>query len=130
MKYAITVRSTKKKGRGCFALKNFRKGEIIEKCPLLLLTRKECTICERTLLDYYIYAWNKPYGAILLGYGFIYNHSEIPNAVYERDYHDKFMVYRAIKPIHRGEEVCVNYNGRPDDTTPIPWLRKRIRKSF
>jgi SET domain-containing protein len=32
------------------------------------------------------------------------------------------MVYRAIKNIKKGEEVTVNYNGEPDEQTPIDWF--------
>lgn len=34
----------------------------------------------------------------------------------------KQMVYTAIKPIKKGEEITVNYNGEPDDMTPIEWF--------
>ncbi len=123
MNYSVEVKNTKtSKGRGCFATKDFKKGEIIEECPILLLTIKECDLCEKTLLDCYIYAWNKKFGAILLGYGFIYNHSYTPNAIYVRDYKNKLMVYKTIKPIKRGEEICVNYNGRPNNKQKIDWL--------
>jgi len=32
------------------------------------------------------------------------------------------MVYRALRPIKKGEEITVNYNGEPDDKTPIDWF--------
>jgi len=32
------------------------------------------------------------------------------------------MVYRAIKPIKKGQEITINYNGEPDDMTPVDWL--------
>jgi len=32
------------------------------------------------------------------------------------------MVYRAIKPIKKGEEITVNYNSEPGDLTPIDWF--------
>ncbi len=32
------------------------------------------------------------------------------------------MEYRAVKEIRAGEEITVNYNGEPDDTTPIDWF--------
>lgn len=124
MKYAVEVKETKNgRGRGCFALKKFRKGEIIEPCPTILLTIKECKLCEKTFLDNYIYAWNKKYGAILLGYGFIYNHSYEPNAEYIRDYKNKLMIYKAIKSIKPGEEILVNYNGEPKSKAKIDWFK-------
>lgn len=99
------------------------EGGLIEPCPIILLTIKECKLCERTLLDNYIYAWNRKYGAILLGYGFIYNHSYSPNAEYVRDYRNKLMIYRAIKTIYPGEEILVNYNGEPKSKGKINWFK-------
>jgi SET domain-containing protein len=32
------------------------------------------------------------------------------------------MTYTAIKDIKKDEEILVNYNGEPDDTTPIEWF--------
>ena len=32
------------------------------------------------------------------------------------------MTYRAIKDIKKGDEILVNYNGEPDDITPIDWF--------
>ncbi|KKR69950.1 MAG: hypothetical protein UU12_C0033G0001, partial [Candidatus Woesebacteria bacterium GW2011_GWA2_40_7b] len=31
-------------------------------------------------------------------------------------------VFRAIKPIKKGEEILVNYNGEPDDESEIDWF--------
>jgi SET domain-containing protein len=56
-----------------------------------------------------------------LGYGSIYNHSHSPNADWKQNFKTNSMVYRAIKPIKKGEEILVNYNGEPDDMTPIDW---------
>lgn len=120
--FDVEVRPAGKKGRGVFAARDFKKGEVVEKCPLILLTTEECALCEKTLLDCYIYAWNKEFGAILLGYGFIYNHSYAPNAIYVRDYKNKLMVYKSIRPIKKGEEVTVNYNGSPRSKEKIDWL--------
>lgn len=119
----IEVRSTKSKGRGVFALKNFETGEVIENCPVIWLDSKDREHCEHTVLDYYIYPWRSTItGSVVLGYGSIYNHSFDPNADWKQNFKTKNMVYRAIKPIKKGEEITVNYNGEPDDLTPIDWF--------
>jgi hypothetical protein len=112
MIYDVEVRKTKKKGRGVFALKNFKKGEIIEKCPVLKLKPAERRLCERTFLNHYIYPWKSLNDAVVvLGYGSIYNHSYEPNGKWVRDYKGENMVYKAIKPIKKGEEILIDYNG-------------------
>ena len=32
------------------------------------------------------------------------------------------MVYKAIRPIKKGEEITINYNGEPNDPNPIDWF--------
>ena len=123
MPQAIEVRRTKNKGRGVFALKNFKKGEIIENCPVININSKERKKCEGTILAYYIYPWRSTRsGSIVLGFGSIYNHSFDPNADWKQNFKTEKMVYRAIRPIKKGEEITVNYNGEPDDTNPIDWF--------
>jgi uncharacterized protein len=123
MKQNITVKNTFKKGRGVFALRNFKKGEIIESCPVINITPKERKIVEKTIFNYYIYPWRSTLsGSLVLGYGSIYNHSFSPNADWKQNFKTNSMVYRAIKQIKKGEEITVNYNGEPDDVTPVDWF--------
>ena len=117
------VKITPTKGRALFATKNIKEGEIIEKCPVLILTPKERLNAEKTLLNYYIYPWRSTRGAsVVLGYGSILNHSFSPNADWKQNFKSNTMVYRAIKDIKKGEEITINYNGEPDDDTPVDWF--------
>ena len=112
------------------ALKDFRTGEVIERAPVLIMTPKERQHCEKTILNHYIYPWRSTRGAaVVLGFGSIYNHSFSPNADWKQNFRDKVMVYRAIKPIKKGQEITVNYNGEPDDTSPIDWFEVKEAKT-
>lgn len=123
MRWSIAIKRFPKKGRGVFALKDFKVGEIIESAPVLTFSPKERKSLEKTLLNYYIYPWRSTRGAsLVLGYGSIYNHSFSPNADWKQNFKTESMVYRAVKPIKKGEEITVNYNGEPDDNTPIDWF--------
>ena len=123
MEKTIEIKNTRKKGRGVFALKNFKEGEIVESCPVITLTPKERKYCEKTILNFYIYPWKSlKSAAVVLGYGSIYNHSFTPNADWVQNFKTNSMVYTAIAPIKKDEEITVNYNGEPDDTTPIDWF--------
>lgn len=123
MRKVIIVRRTAKKGLGVFALKDIKEGEIIESAPVLIFDTKGRKNLEKTLLSHYIYPWRSTRGAALvLGYGSIYNHSFSPNADWKQNFKTKCMVYRAIKPIKKGDEVTVNYNGEPDDNSEIDWF--------
>jgi len=123
MSPAIEVKNTSKKGRGVFALKDFKKGEVVENCPVINITPKERKKVEKTIFNYYIYPWRSTQsGCLVLGYGSIYNHSFTPNADWKQNFKANTMVYRTLRPIKSGEEITVNYNGEPDDATPIDWF--------
>jgi hypothetical protein len=122
--YSVFVKSTKSKGRGVFAAKNFHRGEIIEKCPVITLTSTEYRKCRSTILDHYFYDWKSGSdAAAVLGYGMIYNHSYNPNATYHRQYSTHTLTYIAIKDIQKGEEITVNYHGHPQSTKRISWFK-------
>ncbi|MFH0749940.1 MAG: SET domain-containing protein [Candidatus Gottesmanbacteria bacterium] len=129
MNLSVVVKETGKKGRGVFAGKNFVKGEIIETCPIVYLSPKERTHCEHTILAYYLYPWTSMRcGAMVLGYGSIYNHSFTPNTQWKQDFHAKTMIYQAVRNIKTGEEITVNYNGKAEDQKPIDWFGEFAKK--
>jgi len=123
VKKTIAVKQTAKKGRGVFALKDFKAGETIESCPVINITPAERKRLEKTIFNYYIYPWRSTRsGCLVLGYGSIYNHSFEPNADWKQNFKTNCMIYRAIKPIKKGKEILVNYNGEPSDKTLIDWF--------
>lgn len=123
MKLDIEVKKIAGKGRAIFASRDFKVGEIIESCPVIKLTPTERKHCEKTLLNHYMYPWKSTRSAsVVLGYGSVINHSFDPNADWKQNFKTDCMVYKAIKPIKKGEEITVNYNGEPDDQTPIDWF--------
>ncbi len=119
----VEVKITPNKGRGVFALRDFKVGQIVESCPVINITPKERKQIEKTIFNYYIYPWRSTRsGSLVLGYGSIYNHSFTPNADWKQNFKTNSMVYRAIEPIKKGEEITINYNGEPDDTSDIDWF--------
>ncbi|MFL5330837.1 MAG: SET domain-containing protein [Gemmataceae bacterium] len=112
MNNALIVRRAAGKGRGVFAGRNFRKGEIIEVCPVIPMKAREANACGDTILDDYFFEWG-PKGndyAILMGYGGLYNNSDDPNATYDGRLKRLEMVFRALRDIKKGEEILINYN--------------------
>ena len=73
--YAIAERDVEGKGRGVFALKNFKRGEMIEICPALVIPAKQSAHVLKSKLDHYAFDWDNDDIALILGYGMIYNHS-------------------------------------------------------
>lgn len=123
MNLGFEVKKIKGKGRAVVATRDFKAGEIIESCPVLTLTPTERKHAEKTILNYYVYPWKSTRGASLVfGYGSLINHSFTPNADWKQNFKTESMVYRAIKPINKGEEITVNYNGEPEDASEIDWI--------
>jgi SET domain-containing protein len=108
------------KGIRCIrAARDIKKGELIESCPIILIPTSEFEHYEKTVLTNYDYDWDTEYGAFVLGYCVLTNHSFSANTIYERNYKEKRMEYYAAKDIKKDEEVFINYNGDIDDTTPL-----------
>ena len=110
---AIGVKRAKGKGRGVFALRPIRKGEIIESCPVLVLPAEAVGNDDyKTGLHDYCFAWGRGTVALVLGYGSLYNHSYKPNARYD-DVTPQTKEFTALRDIAAGEEITINYNGSP-----------------
>lgn len=108
------------KGRGVFAAQKIGKEEIIEECPCLTFREgEEAEHIDRTPLECYYFRWKEGINAILFGYGSLYNHSYAPNALYRRNYDTSSMEFVALRDIEAGEEITINYNGRPDSKEPL-----------
>lgn len=109
-------------GRGVFAKETIEKGAVIEQCPVVALTDpKDRDRLRKTGLVNYYFLWGEKrnLAAICLGWGAVYNHSFAPNAKYEKVMEDLRMDFIALRDIQPGEEIMVNYNGDPENTTPL-----------
>jgi uncharacterized protein len=107
---------TKRRGRGVFALRRFTAGEIIETCHVIVIPAAQWPRIENTVFFDYAFQWGSDgqTAAIAMGYGSFYNHSYTPNAVYAKRIEDVAIDFTALREIGEGEEIVVNYNGRPD----------------
>ena len=117
----VEVRSTKNKGRGVFARRSFRRSETIESVPVIFIPGDQKAHIQSTVLDLYVYKFGPEdtHLVIALGYGSLYNHSFSPNADFIRSWEEQLIHFVAVRDIEEGEEITVNYNGTPDDQSPI-----------
>ena len=119
----VEVRSHSKKGRGVFAASRLARGEIIETAPIILIPAAEWPHIEPTVLALYIYNFGptaeEEHAAIALGCGSLYNHSYTPNAKYIKSWEEQVIRFVALRDIEPGEEITINYNGSPENQTPI-----------
>ncbi len=103
-------------GRGVFAGKNFAKGELIEVCPVLLLSEHEIHLAwasHGSILERYYFDYDWKYSAIALGYGSLYNHSNNANADYSSNTNEEEVVIFARKKIKKGGQIFINYGYNP-----------------
>lgn len=111
------------KGRAVYASAALKKGVVIEECELIVIPKKELPFIKKTVLDEYYFEWSGGRAVIPLGFGALYNHSFQPNADFFYDEENVRMRFVAIRPIKKGEEITINYNGDPDDqSTELLWF--------
>ena len=104
---------SEEKGRGMFALRDFKKGEILEVAPVIPVA-KENVVESGEAPDGYLLDWdgnfeNEEY-CMPLGYIMMYNHSGNPNVHLDQDYEKYTMTATALRDIKKGEELCWDYN--------------------
>ncbi|MDO8503877.1 MAG: SET domain-containing protein [bacterium] len=109
-------------GRGVYAKRDIKKGEIIERCPVIEVPKHDTSnLRESILVTYFFYfGKNKERSVVALGFGSIYNHTYEPNATYKEKHAEKTMDFIALKNIKKDSEITVNYNhGNPKQKSPL-----------
>lgn len=112
---SIEIRKSRGRGRGVFATKRIKRGTVIESCPVLLFEQKT----SRHMLQEFAFRWDKNHVALALGWGSLYNHSYTPNAACDQRKRQQCIDIIALRNIEVGEEITFNYNGAPDDDSPL-----------
>jgi len=114
-------------GRGVFAQRAIKIGSIIEECPIIKMKLREMTVRKHMLLNYYAFMIDEQneYTGIALGYGSLYNHSNNCNAFYYFNKEKELMIFEAIHPISKDEEITINYLGPESAGQSIEsWINK------
>ena len=102
-------------GRGVFAARKIKKGEVIEVCPILIIWDPETLDLAKTKLAHYVFDYPEKNSMLALGNGSLYNHLKKPNAKYELlTYEGKGDEYNelcisALKTIDKDDEIYINY---------------------
>ncbi|MEH2136563.1 SET domain-containing protein [Nostoc sp.] len=115
----LIVSNTNLKGRGIFAQKHFLKGEIVERSPVVVIPAEQVEFLDKTILGNYYYDWEDKAAALALGFASLFNHSYEPNTYYVKKFAEGEVELIAYRDIEAGEEITANYNGSPNDKSPI-----------
>jgi uncharacterized protein len=105
----LHIKKTPGKGRGVFAARDIKRGEIIETAPVILMPDENVEWIEKTALADYYYLWGESQIALALGWGSLYNHSPSANVSFYPDTDTTTMIYRARRRIRKDEELTIDY---------------------
>ena len=121
IKQFLYIQKSAGKGRGVFTNEIIDANVIIEESPVIVMSTADRFLLDKTLLHDYIFEWgvNKDKCCMALGFVPVYNHSYKSNCEYFMDYEDESIQIKTIRPIKKGEELTINYNGDWDDNKKI-----------
>ncbi len=111
--------------RGVFARNEIKKGETIERCPIIEISKNDTAALKDSFLVTYFFYFgkNKEKIAVALGFGSIYNHSYKPNAKYEIKPNNKVIEFTAIGAINKDDEITFNYSNGPKEKKKPLWFK-------
>jgi len=96
-------------GQGVFAAVPIRKGEVIERCPYIVIDDDDLQD-ENRLNDYLFTSPDvKTDYLVVMGFGMMYNHSSDANSEWEIDDDNRFVRFSAVRDIAPGEEIFQDY---------------------
>ena len=118
---AIYVNELEKKGSGIFTKADLKKNTVIEIAPVIVMSKKDRSFLDQTLLHDYIFEWGdrRNQCCMALGYVPLYNHSYRSNCEYDMNYKLQTITIKTIRAIKEGEELTINYNGDWNNVKPV-----------
>lgn len=119
----IIVKPSIVHGYGVFATKDIPKNTVIEECYCVISGQND------PCLENFLFEFDKKY-IIPTGFGFIYNHSLTPNAVYCFDEVKKLMTVTSKEHIRANEEIYISYGKNWFDKRKISLKRISFSQRF
>ena len=113
----IHIKSSSVHGRGIFASEDIQKGELIETAPIAIMQKNYKQPHEWSSPDLMFLRYNSGWGTWLeenltcmtFGYASLYNHSDLPNVEYKKDFENEAINFYAKENIKAGEECFIFY---------------------
>ncbi len=106
------IKVTAKMGRGLYATKAIKKGQVIAVCEVIVLNAKNAEIVNSSSLQFYTFKYSNTKDCIVLGDGSLFNHDHNENVSYNlvNKGKRKVMVFKALSDIKKGQQLFTNYN--------------------
>ena len=123
---SVVVGPSARHGRGAFAARLIRAGELIEEAPVVVMPPDEIADLKKTVMNEYCFLWGEDEraAAVVLSNCSLCNHSYSPNAAFDRRFATGTIAFLALRDIAAGEEITINYNGDPASRGRL-WFRVR-----
>lgn len=117
----IEIKESLLHGRGVFAIDAISRGALIETAPAVFLSYEEKELLKQSPLFNYYFLINNADCPAVFGFGnsSFYNHLSQANCFYTFSINQNIIRFYAYRKIMKGEEITINYNGRPDDSKPV-----------
>jgi SET domain-containing protein len=117
---SLTVAEHPGRGRGVFAGTPIRKGELIERAPVIVVPEADRLTVDASSVGSYIFMWEhgtvgedlysqRGRAAVALGLASLVNHSEAANCAFIRHIEALALDVIALRDIAEGEELTFNY---------------------
>lgn len=108
------------KGRGVVTLQEIKKGDLIERSPVLIIPHRDRAAVDPTIIFTYVFMWepatveqdlykHEGRSAVALGFTSLLNHSYTPNANFRRHIDELMIDIWALRDIEAGEEITIDY---------------------
>src|SRR6266498_1140278 len=113
------------KSRGVFANRHFKKGEIVEYCPLLIIEEPLCELSEQLKLIGFEMVPDTS-SAIALGFGSLYRQDGASNMRCEVKTEQPVLVFTTVRSVEKDEELTVDYHA--ENSLPLKaWVSTHLR---
>lgn len=107
----VDIKLSKGKGRGVFAVRKYRAGEIIESAPALVVPKPEVDALSATFLGHYLFTTDNKKNLVLgLGVTSMLNHDDDANAEFFITIDT--ITIKAKRAITAGTEITIDYGWR------------------
>lgn len=121
LKPFLYVDATQTMGRGVFTKERIAANAVIEISPVIVMSNDDRQHLDKTLLHDYIFEWGDKADrcCVALGLVSMYNHSYQSNCEYFMDFENDFIAIKTVRPIKKGEQLTINYNGDWNDAKKL-----------
>ena len=116
----LSIADMGRRGRGVIAAQPIARGELVERCPVLIIPASDRSAADGTIVFTYVFMWehdtveedlynHEGRAGIALGYTSLLNHSYTPNCEFIRHIDDLTIDLVALRAIGAGEELTIDY---------------------